>query len=68
MDCDAVSGRCMLVKREVIEKIENYAEQITQPCFYEVVCNTAKRLGYRVMYEPRVEMKMTKGVGICHTK
>ena len=21
-----------------------------------------------VMYEPRVEMKMTKGVGICHTK
>lgn len=68
MDCDAVSGRCMLVKREVIEKIENYAEQITQPYFYEVVCNTAKRLGYRVMYEPRVEMKMTKGVGICHTK
>ena len=52
MDCDRVSEKCMLVKKEVLEQIEDYEQQIRTPEFSYIVCQKAKEMGYRIMYEP----------------
>lgn len=56
MDCDRVSEKCMLVKKEVLEQIEDYEQQIRTPEFSYIVCQKAKEMGYRIMYEPEVKM------------
>ena len=56
MDCDGVSAKCMLVKKTVLDKIEDYESLTNQPEFAELVCSTAKKMGYRVMYDPEVKM------------
>lgn len=43
-------------KKEVLEQIEDYEQQIRTPEFSYIVCQKAKEMGYRIMYEPEVKM------------
>lgn len=58
LDCDAVSGKCMIVKKEILESMGDDLTRTAAPEFGMLVCEAAKKLGYRIMYEPKIEMRI----------
>lgn len=57
MDCDAVSGRCMIVKKEILEEFPDYRNRLTEPDFPLEICEKVRKKGQMVMYEPFVTMQ-----------
>ncbi|MCK4546800.1 MAG: glycosyltransferase [Candidatus Eisenbacteria sp.] len=53
-DVDYVSGACLYVKRETLEKTGTFDPQFA-PAYWEDtdLCFSARKAGYRVVYEPR---------------
>ena len=48
--------QAMIPSKEALEQIEDYEQQIRTPEFSYIVCQKAKEMGYRIMYEPEVKM------------
>lgn len=53
-EVDYCSGACLLVRKDVFEKIDGFDEQFT-PAYYEDtdLCFAIRKLGYKVIYQPK---------------
>ena len=62
-DADYVSGAALLVRRELFEHVGGFSETF-RPAYYEDadLCFGVRKLGYRVVYQPRAEIIHYEGL------
>ena len=56
MNCDRVSEKCMLVRKEILNELGVGEHQIVNSEFARLVCDKAGKMGYRILYEPDAKM------------
>lgn len=63
-EVDYCSGAALLVRREVLEHVGGGLDERFAPAYYEDtdLCFAARRLGYRVLYQPRATVVHHEGV------
>jgi len=57
IECDYVIGCCMLIKKEVISELKGFDRDYFTSHGEVDFCLKAKKRGYKVFYEPKVEVK-----------
>jgi GT2 family glycosyltransferase len=55
-NCSAVSGACMMVRKNVFEQVGGFAEDLTETCNDIDFCLRVREAGYRIVWTPEAEL------------